>query len=52
MPGGALGGSQLSILKGERSVLLTRMGYGKRFVVRADEMLTTFVELESLICNQ
>jgi hypothetical protein len=24
-------------------------GYGKRFVVRADEMLTAFVELESAI---
>jgi len=25
-------------------------GYGKRSIVRADEMLTAFVELESAIC--
>ena len=27
-------------------------GDGKRFVVRADEKLTTFVELESAICDE
>jgi hypothetical protein len=26
-------------------------GYGKRFIVRADEILTAFVELESAIRN-
>jgi len=35
---------------GERSGLLTRTGGdGKRFVVRADEKLTAFVELELAI---
>jgi hypothetical protein len=29
----------------------TYRGDGKRFVVRADELLTAFVELESAICN-
>jgi hypothetical protein len=28
------------MLTGERSGLLTRIGDGKRFIVRADEMLT------------
>jgi len=35
---------------GERSGLLTHIAaMGKRFVVRADEKLTAFVELESAI---
>ena len=34
---------------GEQSGLLTRMGYGKRFIVRADEKLTAFLELERAI---
>ena len=36
------------IPQGERSGLLT-LSDGKRFVVRADEKLTAFVELESAI---
>jgi hypothetical protein len=36
---------------GERSSLLTPIAtHGKRFVVRADEKLTAFLELESAIC--
>jgi hypothetical protein len=34
---------------GERSGLLTHIVDGKRFVVRADEMLTAFVELQRAI---
>jgi hypothetical protein len=41
---------QPRIPRGEQSGLLTRIvGDGKRFVVRADEMLTAFVELEAAI---
>jgi hypothetical protein len=32
--------------------LVVHRGDGKRFVVRADEKLTAFVELESAICRQ
>jgi hypothetical protein len=39
---------QLWIAKGKRSGLLTRID-GKRFVVRADELLTAFMELELAI---
>jgi hypothetical protein len=42
--------SQLLIPRGERSGLQTRIGGdGKRFIVRAEEKLTAFVELESVI---
>ena len=42
--------SQRLIPTGERSGLLTRIADdGKRFVVRADEKLTAFVELETTI---
>ena len=30
--------------------LMKHRGDGKRFVVRADEKLTAFVELESVVC--
>ena len=36
-------------MKGERSGLWDAHGYGKRFIVRADEILTAFVELERAI---
>jgi hypothetical protein len=37
------------IVGGEQSGLLTRIrGDGKRFVVRADEKLTAFLELEKI----
>ena len=42
--------SQQSIPKGKQSLLQTRTATnGKRFVVRADEKLTAFVELEVAI---
>jgi hypothetical protein len=37
------------IVMGEQSGLWTHTRDGKRFVVRADEKLTAFVELESAI---
>jgi hypothetical protein len=41
---------QLLIRRGEQSGSQTRIaGDGKRFVVRADEKLTAFLELESAI---
>jgi hypothetical protein len=36
-------------LKGRRIWIVDAHGYGKRFIVRADEKLTAFVELESAI---
>ena len=35
--------------KGARSGLWTLMAYGRRFVVRADEKLTAFLELQRAI---
>ena len=34
-------------LKGRTIWIVDAHGYGKRFIVRADEMLTAFLELES-----
>jgi hypothetical protein len=46
---GLWAGSQSLIVGGEQSGLLTRIrGDGKRFVVRADEKLTAFLELEKI----
>jgi len=36
-------------LEGRTIWILDAHGYGKRFIVRADEMLTVFVELETAI---
>ena len=36
-------------LKGRTTWIVDAHGYGKRFIVRADEMLTAFVELERAI---
>ena len=36
-------------LEGRTIWILDAHGYGKRFIVRADEMLTAFVELERAI---
>jgi len=41
--------SQLPILRGERSGLWDANREGTRFIVRADEKLTAFVELERAI---
>jgi len=40
---------QPKIIRRERSGLQMHCGDGRRFVVRADEKLTTFVELQSAI---
>jgi len=42
-------GLKLWNAKGEEFGLLNAFGYGKRFIVRADEMLTAFVELQTAI---
>ena len=36
-------------LQGRTIWIVDAHGYGKRFIVRADEMLTAFLELESTI---
>ena len=41
--------AQLWILKAERSGLLDAHGYGKRFIVHAEEMMPAFLELERAI---
>ena len=38
-------------LEGRTIWIVDAHGYGKRFIVRADEILTAFVELESAIRN-
>jgi hypothetical protein len=43
------GSCQRWILAGERFLLRTHTGDGRRFVARADEKLTAFAELESAI---
>ena len=49
MPVGAWVGSQFSTLKDERFGLLPLMATEKRFIVRADEKLAAFMELEATI---
>jgi hypothetical protein len=49
MPVGAWAGSQLSMLKGRTIWIADVHRDGKRFIVRADELLTAFLELESAI---
>jgi len=39
-------------VKGERSGLWTRMATEERFIVRSDEKLTAFLELERAVCIQ
>ena len=39
-------GSQPWIGKGERIWIADAHGYGKKFIVRAEEILTAFLELE------
>jgi hypothetical protein len=41
--------SSLSTRKGRTIWIVDAHGYGKRFIVRADELLTAFMELESAI---
>jgi hypothetical protein len=44
-----LGPSALD-LEGRRIWIVDAHGYGKRFIVRADEILTAFLELERAVC--
>jgi len=39
----------LSIFEGRKIWIVDAHGYGRRFIVRADEFLTAFVELENAI---
>jgi hypothetical protein len=48
MPDGAWAGSALD-LEGRTSWIVDAHGYGKRFIIRAEEILTAFVELERAI---
>jgi hypothetical protein len=49
MPVGALGGVSALDREGRTIWIVDAHGYGKRFIVRADEKLTPFLELESAI---
>jgi len=50
-PDGVGAVSQVWIARGEQSSLQTHIaGDGKRFVARADEKLTAFLELERAVC--
>src|SRR5215475_3593084 len=48
-PDGVTATSQRSNRKGRTIWIVDAHGYGKRFIMRADEMLTVFLELESAI---
>jgi hypothetical protein len=37
-------------VEGRTICIVDAHGYGKRFIVRADDMLTAFVELERAVC--
>jgi len=47
--GFSLVGSQRLILKDEQTWIVDAHGYGKRFIIRAEELLTAFVELARAI---
>ena len=48
-PAGRWAGSQLSTFMGRTILIVDAQGYGKRFIIRADEILTAFVELQRAI---
>ena len=48
-PGGAWGWVSALDSEGRTIWIADAHGYGKRFIVRADELLTAFLELESAI---
>jgi hypothetical protein len=50
--GWSLGWVSALDVQGRTIWIVDAHGYGKRFVVRADEILTVFVELESAIGSQ
>ena len=47
--GWSLGWISALDLEGRTTWIVDAHGYGKRFIVRADEILTAFIELESAI---
>ena len=49
MPDGAWAGSQQWTAREKTMWIVDAHGYGTRFIVRADEMLTAFLELEKAI---
>ena len=50
--GWSLGWVSALDLEGRTIWIVDAHGYGKRFVVHADELLTAFLELESAICGK
>ena len=48
--GGSLGWVSAVDSEGRTIWIVDAHGYGKRFIVRADEKLTAFVELERAVC--
>jgi hypothetical protein len=48
-PGGGLGWVSALDVEGRTIWIVDAHGYGKRFIVRADEILTAFVELQRAI---
>jgi hypothetical protein len=50
-PGFSWGCFSATDSRGRTIWIVDAHGYGKRFIVRADEKLTAFVEVESAICG-
>ena len=50
IPGWSLDWVSALDVEGRTIWIVDAHGYGKRFIVRADEKLTAFLELESVIC--
>jgi hypothetical protein len=48
--GWSLGWVSALDVEGRTIWIVDAHGYGKRFIVRADEILTAFVELERAVC--
>jgi hypothetical protein len=48
--GWSLGWVSALDLEGRTIWIVDAHGYGKRFIVRADEILTAFLELERAVC--
>ena len=51
-PDSAWAGYQRLIINGRTSWVIDAHGYGKRFIVRADEILNAFLELEAAILTE
>ena len=48
--GWSLGWVSALDLEGRTTWIVDAHGYGKRFIVRADEILTAFLEMEMAVC--